>query len=79
MAAQNPSAPSPTASTGPARSRSRKPRSRAAQDSLDSRYPSATAISSLAPSGRTPTTTKQHSRSSSRRTLKCAPSTHQYT
>ena len=37
------------------------------------------ATSSLVPSTRTPTMTRQHSRSSSRRTLKCTPSAHTYT
>ena len=44
-----------------------RPRSTSAQDSVDSRYPSAQARSSLLPSAFTPITTRQHSRSSSRR------------
>jgi hypothetical protein len=83
-AAQNPSAPSPTVRVGALSPRSRKFRSRSAHESVDSRYPSATATSSFRPSGRTPMITRQHSRSwfpsaSGRRTLNQIPSAHQYT
>ena len=51
-------------------------RSRSAHDSVDSRWPSVMATSSLVPSARTPTMTSAHRRASSRRTLKWTPSAH---
>ncbi len=78
-AAQNPSAPSPTATIGARMPRRLRSRSRSAQDSVDSRWPSVMPTSSLVPSARTPTMTRQHSRASSRRTLKCTPSAQMYT
>jgi len=75
-----PKAPSPTASTGARIPRRRQSRSSSAQDSVDSRDPSASAMSSLVPSVRTPTMTSTQRRSSSpRRTVKCTPSTQHYT
>ncbi len=76
---QNPSAPSPTASAGALIPRRLQSRSRSAHDSLDSRNPSARAISSLRPSARTPSITSRHTLSCSRRTLRWIPSTHTYT
>src|SRR6185369_9150514 len=67
---QNPSAPSPTSSTGAVMPRRRQSRSRSAHDSVDSRYPSLMATSSLRPSVRTPIITNKHSFSCSRRTLR---------
>ena len=49
-----PQRPSPTASTGAVIPRRRQSRSRSAHDSVDSRYPSVNATSSLRPSVRTP-------------------------
>ena len=74
-AAQNPRAPSPTATIGAGMPRRLRSRSRSAQLSVDSRWPSVMATSSLVPSARTPTMTSAHSRASSRRTLKWMPST----
>jgi transposase len=51
-------------------------RSRSAQDSADSRYPSARAMSSLRPSARTPIITSRHSLCSSRRMFTWIPSAH---
>jgi len=76
---QNPSAPSPTASTGARIPRRLQSRSRSAQDSDDSRKPSDKAISSLWPSARTPIITSRQILSCSRRTLRWIPSTHTYT
>src|SRR5579875_802568 len=59
-AAQNPSAPSPTASTGARMPRRRASRSSPAQDSVGSRCPPASATSSFFPSARTPMTTRVH-------------------
>src|SRR6266571_3979616 len=79
-ARHSPSAPSPTITTGAPIPRRRRSRSSSAQSSVDSRVPSATATSSLRPSARTPTITRQHSRPCSpRRMLKCTPSAQQYT
>ena len=78
-AAHSPSAPSPTMTTGARMPRRRKSRSSSAQSSPDSRCPSATATSSLVPSARTPTITRQHRRPSSKRMLKWMPSAQQYT
>jgi len=75
-AAQNPSAPSPTVSTGARIPRRLQSRSRSAHDSVDSRWPSATATSSFLPSARTPTMTRVHSRASSSRTVR-HPQCHQ--
>jgi hypothetical protein len=74
---QNPSAPSPTASTGALIPRRLQSRSRSAHDSEDSRNPSASAISSFWPSVRTPIITSRHTLSCSRRTLRWIPSTQQ--
>ncbi len=75
-AAQNPSAPSPAASTGARIPRRLQSRSRSAQDHSDSRYPSARATSSLRPSARTPTMTSRHSLASSSRMFTWIPSAH---
>ena len=50
-----------------------------AQESVDSRYPSAIVTSSLVPSARTPIITSRHTLSCSKRTLTWMPSTHTYT
>jgi hypothetical protein len=60
IAFQNPSAPSPTASTGAVMPRRLQSRSRSAHDSLDSRNPSDKATSSFVPSARTPIITSRH-------------------
>ena len=73
---QNPSAPSPTASTGARMPRRAQSRSRSAHDSADSRYPSARAMSSLRPSARTPIMTSRHSLCSSSRMFTWIPSAH---
>ncbi len=78
-AAQNPRAPSPTATAGAVMPRFFRSRSTSAHESVDSRYPSAHARSSLVPSAFTPMSTRQHKRSSSRRIRKCTPSAHTYT
>src|SRR6266545_2793174 len=79
-ARHSPSAPSPTITTGARMPRRRRSRSSSAQSSVDSLVPSATATSSLRPSARTPTITRQHSRPwSPRRMLKWTPSAQQYT
>jgi hypothetical protein len=78
-APQNPSAPSPTASTGARIPRRLQSRSRSAHDSLDSRKPSETATSSFFPSTRTPIITSRHTLSWASRTLRWIPSTHRYT
>jgi hypothetical protein len=78
-AAQNPSAPSPMASTGAAMPRRLQSRSRSAHDSEDSRCPSVSATSSLVPSARTPIITSRQTLSCSRRTSRWIPSTHRYT
>jgi hypothetical protein len=52
-------------------------RSRSAHDSLDSRNPSETAMTSFFPSARTPIITSRHTFSCSRRTLRWIPSTRQ--
>jgi hypothetical protein len=72
-AAQNPSAPSPTASTGARIPRRLASRSRSAHDRLTPGIRSARMISSLRPSARTASRTSRHSRSSSRRMLTCTP------
>ena len=66
----------PIASIGARMPRRLRSRSTSAHDSVDSRNPSPTATSSLCPSARTPSSTRQHSRSSSRRMLKWTPSAH---
>ena len=73
---QKPSAPSPTASTGARIPRRAQSRSRSAHDSADSRYPSASAMSSLRPSARTPIITSRHSLCSSSRMFTWIPSAH---
>src|SRR5512132_2833715 len=71
-ARHSPSAPSPTITTGARMPRRPRSRSSSAQSSVDSRVLSATATSSLRPSARTPTITRQHSRPwAPRRMLKC--------
>src|SRR5664279_6189241 len=74
---QNPRAPSPTASSGAAMPRRLQPRSRSSHDSIDSRCPSSSAMSSLVPSARTPIITSRHTLSCSSRTLRWIPSTQQ--
>src|SRR5664279_2436479 len=74
---QKPSAPSPTANIGARIPRRLQSRSRSAHDSLDSRKPSETAMSSFFPSARTPIITSRHTLSCSRRTLRWMPSTQQ--
>ncbi len=78
-AAQNPRAPSPTATTGAVIPRCLRSRSTSAHESVDSRYPSEQARSSLEPSALTPINTRQHRRSSSSRIRKWIPSAHTYT
>jgi hypothetical protein len=72
---QKPSAPSPMASTGAVIPRRRQSRSRSTHDSVDSRYPSVSATSSLRPSARTPIITSKQSFCWSRLTLRWIPST----
>lgn len=70
MAAQTPSAPSPTMTSGASTSRFFTSRGRSAPLYVDSRTPSSNAISSFVPSGRAPSLTSAQRRSSSRRTPK---------
>jgi hypothetical protein len=72
-----PIAPSPTTSSGGARMpRRRQSRSMSAHDSVDSRRPSASAISSLVPSTRTPSSTSTQEWAWPSLTLGCTPSAH---